>query len=323
MHGNIDNPQNSSLPRGPLLRRPPKEIYPFIDRCRIWLRRPLSKDQLRQLRAACWPTRIKPFNELCRFDSRYRQRLEILTPLHPVALAALAALPPEARVSYIELALDIVLPASVAPRAVRDFLRSSICLPYCRKAQAQAYDNMGFTTRRLPKGTRRRGTWVSGYADRESKITGEDCLHLELRFEGVRAVRRLNVHHPKDLARIDFVAAFCLIQVYELDLARLGRFHANRMARTRRQKTIDSDLKLGRRLYRRFAADARGRSFSLQSLIQNYGKGPYLIRDTESFYVHRAMLKLLVLQTYGHYSKVPVIAALHAFFHASTNSKQR
>jgi hypothetical protein len=228
-----------------------ERIHTYFDRIRLRFRRPLP---LRELRAV---VRLQHFEH----------RVEVFQPGRE-ALELMATLPDDVSISYLEPAFDFIVRPNADVSGAIDMLRSSVLLPH-RTAEAQAWGDLGLTTRRPIPDRQRAGRWLCAYADRPSKICGSPCVHVESRVEGSRQVRRLGIVHPRDLLGFNHLEHFASIRLYRLDRERLGRYHTNSRTGSRRRKPrLDSlgnnrDAMQGELLYRIFGTDADGTSRSL------------------------------------------------------------
>jgi hypothetical protein len=129
-------------------------------------------------------------------------------------------------------------------------------------------------------GQRRRGHLFACYSDLPSKETGElSCFHLEARYQGTTALRRLGIDRPADL--IDFAHADywneVLKHIYRIDFERLGRYETNRRRRERRRKALiicsgryNKDAAVGSSLYHVFGQHPNQPYHSLQRFLDVY-----------------------------------------------------
>ena len=97
------------------------------------------------------------------------------------------------------------------------------------------FDNGNFRTADLGHP----GIFFQPYDDKPSKVTGEDCFHLEAKIKSVRALRQLGINTVSDLFTFDharFWQRYFLI--VEIDMAKLGRYHANLRGETKRRTPL-------------------------------------------------------------------------------------
>jgi hypothetical protein len=67
------------------------------------------------------------------------------------------------------------------------------------------------------------------YADKVSKVTGQDCVHIDWRINGGAALRRAGIHSLRDLLDLDYHQFWRKrLTICSLDLRSLGRMHWNR-----------------------------------------------------------------------------------------------
>jgi len=257
----------------------PSRVLHYFDRLRIYVKRPASKEWLGRLERDCGNlnSRLGP----AWFDPRYQQRLEIFQP-SPAALLQLAELPDDAMLCYAEVACDVVVPDEYSLQNLMDAFLAGFLQPHHRNKEPEIYVDgsgrpTGFTTRKPPqKGARRQGFWFQFYIDRPCRITGDPhCFHFEGKHESRRALKRLGIHHPRDLQHFDFCAYFKkrASKLYQIDYERLGRWdHNRRNGRKRKKPHIDernynSDRTRGYVLYQNRSLHAEGNHRSLQTFV--------------------------------------------------------
>jgi hypothetical protein len=124
------------------------------------------------------------------------------------------------------------------------------------------------------------------YSDRPSKWTGDPhCLHIEVRHIGVPALRQSGITDKRDLLTFDHVAFWRKhLRLHQVDLARLGRWHDNKVTGKRRQRvetsrigsyTYKKDRALGSFLFRRHGQHEKEGYISTDRFIQTYGHGRF------------------------------------------------
>jgi len=209
-------------------------------------------------------------------------------------------------VNCVEVARDELLQDARSALTRRDEYDRHFVQRHHGKRETTAVDNVTRTD-----AGRRAGVSFAWYADRPSKVTGHrHCFHIEGRYQGVRAVRRLGINAPADLTRFDHLAYWTRHDNRdEVDRERLGRWHLNCLAGSRRQKLLikqygrfryNVDRAVGCALYRMYAEtdafarfcaqvdrpypedvqhpDKRTIEHCTQKFIDTYGRGPYLRR---------------------------------------------
>lgn len=270
----------------------PSRVDRYLDKIRIWSKQRISKRCISRLERAGAKVFVRA--ECAYFDHHYKYRLEIYQ-LQSSAFFILDELPTDAIVNYVEVVCDVICPDELTLERMAQTFLSGFLQPHHRGKQAYVYETddhprlTGFTTRKSPKkGSRRRGFWFQWYIDRESRITGElNCFHFEGKHEGSRAVKRLGISYPRDIASFSFDAYFSKYvgTLYEIDFERLGRCHSNRRTGGRRKKPfIDEygrnlDLRVGHLIYRVLSLHPQSMYFpfnSLQRFTDRYGRGPFL-----------------------------------------------
>jgi hypothetical protein len=255
--------------------------YHYFDVVRLRLTRPLSETELNYLRDNAQDARLNPGRYICGFIPDV---LTVNVPKEP-ALQALAELP-GAIVNYLEVARDLIVPEAEA-KAFHQHFDTHFVQPWHGKHQTIIGANPSYS------GQRRRGHWFAWYSDRPCKLTGEfGCFHLEGRYLGAQAVRRLGVHHPQDLLDFGHVAYWTEnIHLYDVNSERLGRFDRNQRQGSRHRTpsisrfgswTYNHDLAIGSTIFACLAQHPNQPGFSVQRFVDLYGRGPFLVPSTYS-----------------------------------------
>jgi len=272
----------------------------YVDRLRVWTPDRLSRRQLDQIERAC-EGGLHPVEGPAPFGPSpgyYRWKLESEQP--PLAaLKLFARLDDGAIVNALEIAADVRAPDPVSNAALLTLFQNhclqcghrSTMVPHVYRRGSQA---TGFTTRKTrAKGTRRTGTWLQCYNDRECRFTERpDCCHFEYKFESVQSTRRIRssgsqssaICHPRDLLTFDLGGWLASrLSFYVVDPGRLGRYDYNRCSGSRRQRTTDADVRRGTRLYDGLSRHEDGQH-SLQRFVDKYGRGPFLVPFSPTLY---------------------------------------
>jgi hypothetical protein len=257
----------------------PLARYTYFDRVHVWLKKPLTPGQLKQIKAHCGDLYLA--KRLCKFHLHYRQGLQLFQPTRQARklLAALASTD-EPMITYVEIAQDRVFEDQAEADACVEFFKDHFVQPWHRKSMGmQFYYHFGkidgedyfrnfpssFTTRITPKGGRRMGHWFAGYSDDHCRLSGETpCFHFEGKYCGVRNLKRIGIYDLSDLIDFDFNNYFDThITLYDLDLERVGRYHRNQQSgsksrhshiqRYRKSGFYNHDHRLGATLYNSLA----------------------------------------------------------------------
>lgn len=246
--------------------------YAYVDVIHVWFQETLNARQVAWFRGQCGsshsqdraPWWDRSYNQEFRLRQPSKEALEFLARRNDVLL------------TYAELALDIIMDDEQGCGHLLDIFEKHYLQRWHGKRETKFFAGVGGRT---AKG-RSRGTTISWYADRPSKITGEvNCFHIEAQVQGSGALRRIGINHPRDLLSFDHAALWrrqlhnCFFQ---LDVGRLYRTWNNQHRGTRRRKPdVDKngrnrDRAKGAVLFRAFG--------SLQALVDAVGRGPYLCK---------------------------------------------
>jgi hypothetical protein len=219
----------------------PSAIHPYFDAVRLWVREPYDSEALAQLRAQCGRGGIHPENGPARFDSRLRQRIDIRQPSAD-ALRQLARRD-DVLINKVEVALDYVFHSPVARDEAFEFLHRHMIRRWHGKKQEirlyrrgmQGDDEGGVGTRY--DAARGAPNMTALYRDEFSRVTGElNCVHLEWRLSGLRAVRNAGIESGQDLVEFNHRQFWQKrLLLYDVDPRRLGRLIRNHVHGTRRR----------------------------------------------------------------------------------------
>jgi hypothetical protein len=128
-----------------------------------------------------------------------------------------------------------------------------------------------------------------GYHAKPCKITGAPfCAHLEWRYAGLPALRKIGIAETADFLRFDLKGFWrSHLPLYYMDFERYGMMISNKQTkRKRRTPLIEIDWR-GRNFNRdhytgfiHYKIDSRQQNGeqSLQQFIKNVGRGPYLVK---------------------------------------------
>ena len=195
--------------------------------------------------------------------------------------------------NYIEPAINAIAGGWQEALGVHYFLDDTFLQGWHGKQQLIRYspgplgaDDPCATTYTGQRGANRRFAW---YSHQLCKITGEPCLHLESRHQGLDACRRVGIYTPADFLTFDARAHWQRnLACYVIDFAHLGRSHLNEIEGTRRHKprvnigrtgfAYDQDAATGRVLFRVLSVHKHQQMRSMQRFIDQHGRGAFLRR---------------------------------------------
>ena len=220
----------------------PTGFHAYFDKVQFWVRTPLDQRTLDRLRSECGRGGVYVQNQPARFNALYRQRVELRQPLDQ-ALRWLATRD-DALINRAEVTIDLVFDCLADRDDAWGFLHRHIVrrrhgkkqeIRIVREADAQN-DTIGT---RYDAGSSASNKIVF-YAEGHSRLTGElNCLHLEWRLKGLKAVRAAGIKLGRDLLEFDHRAFWrrrlCL---YDVDRRRLGRMVRNK-ARSEKRRTSE------------------------------------------------------------------------------------
>jgi hypothetical protein len=228
----------------------PSAIYASFDKLACWLRNPLRPRDHARLRPHCgW---LRYWDETAAFNPELLQRVQIGQPA--VAALELLAERNDVHANYLELALDWVFPTEWQCAEAGDFLDLHAVKNFHRQQGIRYVGRTRYT------GPRSAANVLVVYDDRECKLTGEPCCHIEWRLRSRAALRQAGLASIRDMIALDhsefWRQRLLLLEIDDLTL--LGRRHNNYFHGTRRRRdwieTCDAmswnhDARLGRIIY--------------------------------------------------------------------------
>jgi hypothetical protein len=217
----------------------PAAIYAYFDKVQFWVREPIDRQTLAELRTQCGRGGIFAKKRPARFDGRYRQRVELRQPTTP-AFSWLAQRE-DALINRAEITLDLVFNYRAARDENWEFLHQHLVRRWHGKKQEirifrtepqtpSVGDGDGIGGTRYDAG-RSAPNLIALYGDEHSRITGElNCLHLEWRLNRLKAVRRAGIETGRDLLEFDHRQFWQeRLLLFTADKERLGRLIRNQL----------------------------------------------------------------------------------------------
>ena len=220
----------------------PTAVYAYFDKISVLDTNPLDGDILASLRSEYGRGGLYVENRPARFDARYRQRLELKQPSRTTMECI--ARRHDTLINGAEVAVDYVFKSSADRDDAWEFLDRHLVRSWHGKNQnirivkshSDTDDNRSSGTRY--DAARSAPNGIVFYKDNHSRITGElNCLHLEWRLKGLKAVRRAGIKSGRDLLEFSHRQFWQKrLRLYDVeDRRRLGRLITNR-ARGKRSR---------------------------------------------------------------------------------------
>jgi hypothetical protein len=294
----------------------PIGIYPYFDKIQFWVRKPLDKKVIEWLRKQSGKGGLFVANQSARFNARFRQRIE-LRQSSQRALRWLAQ-HNDVLINRAEIALDLGFTSRGYMEEAWDFLHQHLVRRWHGKNQeirvfrsTQRGDDAGTGQSRYDA-SRRAPNQLVFYAEDHTRVTGElNCLHLEWRLNGLKAVRAVGIESGQDLLEFDHRAFWQKrLLLYTVNRQRLGRLLRNRVTGKRRRTPEIHQSG-------RYGYDIEGKTG--EACVRSFETVQELIDKMKSFRIHRALVSisnemLLPPHTYLLYTKTnrqldPVLAS--------------
>jgi hypothetical protein len=271
----------------------PIEKYPYLDKIQFWVPNPLNREELAVLERACGPGNVHIENRPGGFNnhySQYGQKIELCRPSRR-ALRLLARLN-DVLINRLEITLDLIFKYREDVDEGWDFLHQHLVRRWRRQGQeirvfrsAPRDDDPGAGETRYDAGREVPNRLVV-YSEDHTRATGEpNCLHVEWRLNGLRAIRAAGIKSGQDLLEFDHRAFWQdRLRLYMVNRRKLGRLLRNRLNGTRRR--TPEILRRGRYGYdvEGRTGEACARSFeTVQELID---------KVKSSIRIHRALIRI-------------------------------
>ena len=217
----------------------PTDTHPYCDKVQFWPRKPLDRARLAWLKCECGRGGVYAHDQPARFDASYRQRVELRQPSDK-ALRWLATCD-EALINRVEITLDFIFESLAERDDTSEFLHRHLVRRWHNKnQQIRIYmpeaDDYSLGGTRYDAGGRSQNRAVL-YRETHSRITGEiNCLHLEWRLNGLKAVRAAGIETFQDLLEFNHRVFWQKrLRLYNVDRRRLGRMVRNKASGGKRR----------------------------------------------------------------------------------------
>ena len=274
----------------------------YVDVLGVCLRDWLSPAELGYLKAHCVELRLRRYPL---WMPAYCLSVRLFQP-DQQAIEFIAEKGDRVRMTYLEIARDEIKTVEEQVQAWLDLTYGHLIQLRHGKRRQRRWENGNWRSADLSRVVYRHGKKVKqrsvgmvfqAYGDRPSKRTGElNCCHLEAKVYGSAALRRVGLNHVRDLLNFDFNAFWSSNHppVVTVDRERLGRWWENRRTKSRRRTPIitrhgyNVDRAVGNLLCRIYGRDKHG-NHSIQLLIDNVGRGPWIIRYDRSPHRQRGL----------------------------------
>jgi hypothetical protein len=201
----------------------PDRVHPYVDVVGVWLdHAPSAPDR------AAFDCRIRvqgPRPHHHRF-----RRCWLIFFYQPDAATLAAIAERNWPLCYVELALDWIILDPAAHAEAATFFHRHFVHP--RSGDVRISGHSRYTRSRKSRIN------VASYSDRPSKVTGEQCLHVECRMRGRSTLRDHHISSAADLINYDHRGLWReLLRFYDLDVERFGRHVNNRQTNDGRVRT--------------------------------------------------------------------------------------
>lgn len=228
----------------------PREGYAHFDKITFRMRKKLTAKQMQLLR-----NNAESVDQRIGRPIRGSDHAWLLTIVNPCQKALeFVARRSDVFCNYVEAALDIPTRDKASGMQLVDVFDRHFVQPHHHNSETNTQEFGSYTRGNKP------GLRYVWYGDKPSKVSGQACLHVEARAHGLPAVRRIGIRDPRDLLTFDHVEFWRKrLNLFTIDHERLGRWHSNKLNKSRRQQpqTIQRgafrynvDAGLGRALFR-------------------------------------------------------------------------
>lgn len=220
-------PRTISRDASPLSFINPMERHAYIDRIDLWLKEPITHADRKWLKGECGHVYGRR-NLRKLFYPQLQYRLSLTQP--SAAAILFLAKYPEARLSVVEVALDLIVENEEDCELGREAINR-----YFVKRNHRTQDGFAGDTKYSGPRWSSRTVYVT-YSDKPCKITGGNCIHIECRMYGAETLKRAGVRHPTDLLTLNLRKFWKdKLLFFVLNHEKFGRKCWNRYLRTRRR----------------------------------------------------------------------------------------
>jgi hypothetical protein len=262
----------------PVFAVKPLALYYYFDKIQVWLKRPLDDQTIRRLHVE-YGRRLHIRNKPARFNSSFRQRIQLTRP-RPEALRLLAGRA-DAYLNYAEVARDAIYADPVDVEDAFDALAQYLVRSWHGKRQLikqfyMDWDKQARATAqsRYDANSRSAPNTIFFYKQPHSRITGElNCLHLEWRLRGDKALRSAGLKGKSDLVGFDHEAFWAKrLKLYTVEAEQLGRLIRNgsKGLKSRRSPEVNYCTGFPVNLDQRLGTILILGSGSIQALVDRY-----------------------------------------------------
>jgi hypothetical protein len=273
-----------------------KSTYHYLDVVRFWFQRPLSPAELRYLNAHSAKVKLgkdQRIKEPLYWAPQWKQVIALYQPQRE-AIEFLVDVE-KVLITYVEIARDQIMTSRQAVDQWSEFTYAHFVQKWHGKQRFRMWDNGNWRSGDLSRvvwrhGKKERqrkiGTVYQAYRDRRCKVTDEDnCFHLEAKVYSSAAIKRLGIHHPKDLLSFNAEAFWEKhFRLFKVDRERLGRWYENKLNQTRLRFSpaindtgYNRHRAVGSVLSRIYGLDEFGNP-STQLLVDQIRRGPFLVQ---------------------------------------------
>lgn len=219
------------IPLPPGITPEPGSIYSYIDRAQLWVKQPLSKGDLDDLRALAGK-KLRIWSRPMPYMPSLKQRFTLFQPSRDL-LQHLR--PHEPYINAVEIALDWVYPDELRKDRAFEFTCQGVVKSHHREQGIRWFN--GITRYSGPRGA---PNVMAIYGDKHSKVTGEvDCVHLDWRISRRGAIERANLDTIDKLLNLDFRKFWDQrLKLLQVDGETLGRLYHNRLTGSQRRKAL-------------------------------------------------------------------------------------
>jgi len=208
----------------------PSNIYAYFDKITVWLKQPVSSEELKWLSEQCGKGGLHVKYRSARFDASLVERLQLRQP-NQEALIWLAKRN-DVHLNFVEAGLDWPFDAEILKDEAWQFVCKYQMKKYHREHGIRFVAGVTRYT-----GPRSAPNVLAIYCDKPCRLTGEIyCTHLDWRMKGAATLRRVGIFSVADLLNFDHRLFWSTRMLFRaMAPAKLGRRYWNHYRKGKRR----------------------------------------------------------------------------------------
>lgn len=169
----------------------------YLDTISLWTEDVLDASVVQALNQLCGKRATVKWKRM-KYHPRFRSWIELRQPSHEAIQLLAAVCEGECLINRVDTSFDLMTANQVQADVLGDYFRWHMIFPWHRRQKIGWYER-GMYSRSREFGRK----VIAIYFDKESKVTGDPCVHLEARVTGAACVRALGISGLENLLEFD------------------------------------------------------------------------------------------------------------------------